>query len=197
MKYGYFDSGLRICAIIAVMVFGSLLTASLVFKDNPGNSGLLSPAFNLNRVAGIPEQTDYHDWKAVIIHHSGTQGESSAAMRRRYRMLGFERIPFHFLIHPDGSADSTEAWKLQTPVSQILGEKYFNTVAIGICVIGDFSVKGSKPALDQMTALIQLTRYLMDTFEIKKVNVLPCSDVDDTLSPGEYFPWQRFLYSLR
>ncbi|MFC1479444.1 N-acetylmuramoyl-L-alanine amidase [Planctomycetota bacterium] len=197
MKYGAFDSRLRILSILSIVIFGSLLGFAIISRATSSEAGPSSFSFSPEEISRLPSGTEPRDWKVIVIHHSETEDEPITAMSRRYIEMGFKSIPFHFIVHADGSIESTTAWKLQKPVSQTMDEKYFNTVSIGICVMGNFSDPGSQPSSTQMSGVILLTRHIMKTFRIKKAYVLPCRDIDDTLSPGENFPWRTFLYSIR
>jgi len=196
MTYGAFDRGLRAVSIACIGVFGVLLLATVLGGDGEGKEKVSFGTGEMEEICRVSPGVALYPWKAVIIHHSGTEDMDIDRLRRRYREQGFGLVPFHFLVHEDGSVESTAAWRLQKTVRQTLDE-YFNTISIGVCVMGDFSRPGAVPPPAQMKAAVLLVRHLMDTYGIKKVNVLPCREVDDTTSPGKNFPWKKFLYSLR
>lgn len=196
MKYGLFDAGLRICSVISILIFSLLLILLVVSRSRSPGFTPAPPVLNPAIITKLPPGTEPGNWKVIIIHHSETPDESLSRTAARYTAMGFKGIPFHFIVHSNGSVEATSAWKLQVPVPQTMDRDYFNAVSIGICVMGDFSRSGSRPSSGQISGLIRLTRNLMDTFRIKKVRVLQCSEIDDTLSPGTNFPWRRFLRSL-
>ena len=74
--------------------------------------------------------------------------------------------------------------------------KGFNTY-LGIVLIGDFSSKSNptgdkalaKPTVEQMHALVSLTRQLRDRYNIPITRVVRHSDIAYTLCPGNRFPY--------
>jgi N-acetyl-anhydromuramyl-L-alanine amidase AmpD len=196
MKYGAFDTFLRTASIVCIIIFGILAAVEGFSRLTSPDAVVKNLYQDIGSIAGIPQETEGYEWRAIVVHHSGVEEDTLHDLKKRYSEMGFDSVPFHFIIIPDGTVVPTPAWKSQKPVQQTMDE-YFNKISIGICVIGNFSLGQSQPTQYQMISLKELIKYLMSEMGIKKINVLPDRDIDDTQSPGKNFPWKKLLYALK
>jgi N-acetyl-anhydromuramyl-L-alanine amidase AmpD len=197
MKYGAFDTFLRTAAIICIILFGILSVIEGISRITSSGEPLPGPKQNIKITASVPAGIVPYEWKAIIIHHSTTEDETLASMKKRFSEMGFTDIPYHFVIQPNGTIAPLSAWKDQENIQQTMDE-YFNRISIGICVVGNFNLLDSEPTSLQMSSLTRLIKHLMTEYGIKGVNVHKCGDVDEIKSsPGRNFPWRKLLYSIK
>ncbi len=159
--------------------------------------------------------------QGIVIHHSSVmptviplgphaRGRTPAdpeAWDEFHRIRGFSvfywghfyHLGYHYMIFPDGTVK-------QGRPEHCVGAhaKGFNTY-LGIVLIGDFSSKSNptgdkglaKPTLEQMHALVLLTRQLRDRYNIPISRVVRHSDVAHTLCPGNRFPYEELLKQIQ
>jgi N-acetylmuramoyl-L-alanine amidase len=149
----------------------------------------------------------------IIIHHSAipprADGQPIDAemideihAKRGFRAFywgHFYHIGYHYVILPNGTIQHGRP-------EYCKGEHAagYNSY-IGICLVGNFSSKDNPngerglmvPTEAQMKALIDLCRRLRARYQIPEERILRNSDVNaGTESPGDRFPFQKFLKTL-
>ncbi len=141
-------------------------------------------------------------WKYIIVHHSGTQEGSSLQFHRHHQEKGWDSIGYHFVIDngksgkPDGFIEITPRWLKQQHGAHCKASD-MNSVAIGICLVGDFNQENVSPA--QMGSLVYLVNDLKRYYRIPKNNILGHRHVPESRTdcPGLRFPWDQFKRQLR
>jgi len=122
-------------------------------------------------------------WRMIVVHSSagGAPG------------LGEQ---CHFIVAADGSIQPTDLWRRQMPGNHVhVPGRDFNSMSIGICLVGDFSSQA--PPKQQLAALADLTRSLQRTLQISADRVYLHSDLDVAgASPGAAFPARAFDHNL-
>jgi len=137
---------------------------------------------------------DLRDWEYIVVHHSGTSGGSAKVFDYYHSQeRGMENgLAYHFVIgngtdSGDGQIEVGRRWLKQLQGGHLASES-LNEIAIGICLVGDFSRSRLGPR--QTAALIELVKYLrqmMPSRELKfrlhrEINTRP------TECPGRLFP---------
>ena len=137
---------------------------------------------------------DLRDWEYIVVHHSGTSGGSAKVFDYYHSQeRGMENgLAYHFVIgngtdSGDGQIEVGRRWLKQLQGGHLASES-LNEIAIGICLVGDFSRSRLGPR--QTAALIELVKYLrqmMPNRELKfrlhrEINTRP------TECPGRLFP---------
>ncbi|MDD5134512.1 MAG: peptidoglycan recognition family protein [Phycisphaerae bacterium] len=125
----------------------------------------------------IPSSSNEKRWKAVVIHHSGTDtGNVSSIDDYHRKNNGWDGIGYDFVIGNgsgcgNGQIDPTFRW-----IGQKVGahcktdnSNWANKDAIGICLIGNFDY--SRPSGSQMTSLMKLIRFLSDRYNIPATRI--------------------------
>ncbi len=141
-------------------------------------------------------------WKYIVIHHSATPNGSAQGMENYHR---FKRrmengLAYHFVIGngkgmPDGQIAIGQRWRNQLNGGHLASEK-LNTMAIGICLVGNFNQTQPTPA--QMRSLTALTTYLMQRTRVGATGVRMHRQINTkpTECPGERFPMKTLLKNL-
>ena len=152
-------------------------------------------------VAIVCERVDapLRQWRAIVLHHSGTLGGSAAAFDKTHRLIrGWNSLGYHFVIGNgrgagDGEIEVGPRWRAQQEGAHARG---LNSSAIGICLVGNFMKH--PPTARQMASLKSLTIYLQERFSIPAKHVYLHSEVSgaSTLCPGKRFPTKVFRSSL-
>ncbi len=104
-------------------------------------------------------------------------------------------IGYHYLILPDGTI------QMGRPEGCVGAHaRHFNDW-LGICTVGDFSGhRGWTPSVPtdrQIATIVSLCERLMSKYHISPENVRRHCDVNDTVCPGDRFPYMRILTQLR
>jgi N-acetylmuramoyl-L-alanine amidase len=154
--------------------------------DTSGSYGMIPPAGNEK------------SWKAIVIHHSGTDTGNIATIDDYHRRNnGWDGIGYDFVIgngsgENNGQTDSTFRWVEQRVGAHCKTDdtNWANENAIGICLIGNFD--SSRPTGSQMASLMKLVRFLSKRYDIpaSKIyghNTTPGHSTT-TSCPGRYFP---------
>jgi N-acetyl-anhydromuramyl-L-alanine amidase AmpD len=73
-----------------------------------------------------------------------------------------------------------------------------NLKGIGVCLVGNFSLKGECVSAAQMDSLVYLVNLLRNYYNIPSKNILGHSQVSGarTECPGKCFPWADFWKNL-
>lgn len=137
-------------------------------------------------------------WKAIVIHHSGTDTGNVASIDEYHRKNnGWDGIGYDFVIgngsgSGNGSVESTFRWTGQKTGAHCKTDasNWANEDAIGICLIGNFD--NSRPTSAQMNSLMKLVRFLSERYNIPASriyghNTTP-GHITTTSCPGRYFP---------
>ena len=134
------------------------------------------------------------DWEYIVVHHSGTSGGSAKIFDYFHRHTrGMENgMAYHFVIgngsdSGDGQIEVGSRW-LQQKQGGHLASESLNEIAIGICLVGDFSTHrlGSRQTAS-LIELVQVLRKLQPNSKLKfrlhrEINTKP------TECPGKLFP---------
>lgn len=191
------DNTLKTGSIIVIAFFG-IWNLILFFRGSSDHSSeslrVQRTHQNLDETCKLDNNVSPVNWKWILIHHSGVSETAIERLRFLYVKGGFEEIPFHFLIKPDGMIYTVPTWRKQQWCAQT-SVLEMNRTSIGICVLGDFSE--NEPTAHQMASLLELIRHLKSVCNIKNRYIERSSVIDKTQSPGEKFPWRRFLSSLK
>jgi len=133
------------------------------------------------------------DWEYIVVHHSGTSGGNARIFDAYHKQRGMENgMAYHFVIgngsdSGDGQIEVGQRWLKQIQGGHLASES-LNEIAIGICLVGDFS--NHRPDPRQTAALIELVQYLRKLqpdsrlkFRLhREINTKP------TECPGKLFP---------
>ena len=150
------------------------------------NASNYSPNFTTNK--RIKKNIKY-----LVFHYTGMSSESKAIKRLNNVS---SKVSCHYFIKRNGQIilmvpDLYIAW--HAGISNWNKDKFLNKNSIGI----EISNKGhqfgyQKYSKAQILSLINLSKYLIKKYNIKKSNVLGHSDIafDRKKDPGEKFPWK-------
>lgn len=137
-------------------------------------------------------------WKAIVIHHSGTDTGSVASIDDYHRRNnGWDGIGYDFLIgngsgSSNGKVDSTFRWTGQKTGAHCKtgASNWANEDAIGICLVGNFDQ--SRPSSSQMASLMKLVRFLSERYNIPASRIYGHNTTPGhsttTSCPGRNFP---------
>jgi len=117
----------------------------------------------------------------ITIHHSATSTRQTAQDFARYHVdkKGWPGIGYHFVINRDGSILKTNSIDTNS-----YHNGYNNTVAIGICLVGDFTM--IIPSGDQIKSCIFLCKKLKKDYKSIKYLVGHKEYGGGTLCPGRF-----------
>jgi len=136
------------------------------------------------------------EWEYIVVHHSGTPGGNAKIFDYYHRQTrGMENgLAYHFVIgngsdSGDGQIEVGPRWSMQKQGGHLASES-LNEIAIGICLVGDFSTHrlGSR----QTAALIELVQYLRKMMPDAKLKFRLHREINTkpTECPGKLFPSQ-------
>lgn len=136
-----------------------------------------------------------HDWRYVVVHHSGTKSGGLESFQHGHRARGWNGAGYHFVIAngrgaPDGLIEVSERWMAQEPGAHA-GNDHYNRYGIGICLVGDF--RGDQPTRKQRHALTRLTAALCQRYGIPAKHIIGHNAIRPgyTECPGSDFPLQE------
>ncbi|MEZ5405341.1 MAG: LysM peptidoglycan-binding domain-containing protein [Verrucomicrobiia bacterium] len=133
-------------------------------------------------------------WKYIVVHHSGTrQGNAQIFDTYHRKVKRMENgLAYHFVIGNgsstrDGEIEVGNRWTKQLQGGHLYSE-YLNTIAIGICFVGDFN--RDKPTAKQIAACIELIDYLKKICGNSKIKFCLHREINPrpTDCPGDRFP---------
>ncbi|MBX7158097.1 MAG: LysM peptidoglycan-binding domain-containing protein [Verrucomicrobiae bacterium] len=133
-------------------------------------------------------------WKYIVVHHSGTrQGNAQIFDTYHRKVKRMENgLAYHFVIGNgsstrDGEIEVGNRWMKQLQGGHLYSE-YLNTIAIGICFVGDFN--RDKPTAKQIAACIELIDYLKKICGNSKIKFCLHREINPrpTDCPGDRFP---------
>jgi hypothetical protein len=132
-------------------------------------------------------------WQEILIHHSAGSDTDHLDTDdiRRFHVggRGWRDIGYHFVVE---RIEGTYAAIMGRPLN-MAGEHSpgHNTVAIGVCLVGNFS--DAPPPPEQLKCAADLVSGLAVAFRIPVGRVLRHNAVRATECPGDLFPWDAFL----
>ncbi|MCW5853842.1 MAG: N-acetylmuramoyl-L-alanine amidase, partial [Anaerolineae bacterium] len=141
---------LVLASLVGAMTFG----AGLLLLLEPGP---VIPTTNISlNTVDVPRSAEQvlfetdaqlNNWSAIVIHASGAPEGSAAAIDNVHRKLGLGGLGYHFVIHngyggSDGRIVMSDRWHSQTAGAYCAGPDadWFNSHAVGICLVGDFDL---------------------------------------------------------
>ncbi len=141
-------------------------------------------------------------WKYIVIHHSGLDTGTVAAMDRYHREVRHMEngIAYHFVIGnghgiADGAISVCPRWSRQLDGGHLASDAQ-NHVALGICLVGNFDKHRPTPA--QMRSLSGLVRVLMARCRLTPAAVRTHRQINivHTECSGANFPLAALLKAL-
>jgi len=141
-------------------------------------------------------QGHLREWEYIVVHHSGTPGGNAKIFDYYHRQTrGMENgLAYHFVIgngsdSGDGQIEVGPRWIMQKQGGHLASES-LNEIAIGICLVGDFSSHRLGPR--QTAALIELVQYLRKMMPEAKLKFRLHREINTkpTECPGKLFPSQ-------
>jgi LysM repeat protein len=136
------------------------------------------------------------DWEYIVVHHSGTSGGNAKIFDYYHaEERGMENgMAYHFVIgngtdSGDGQIEVGNRWRRQIQGGHLASET-LNEIAIGICLVGDFSRSRLGPR--QTASLIELVQYLRKMMPDQRLKFRTHREINTrpTECPGRLFPTQ-------
>lgn len=166
-----------------------LSLSPLVAIGGPATSSI----FQINR------PLDEGRWKAIVIHHSGSNVDTPQTIARSHEAMGLRGLGHHFVIGngermDDGLVHVGFRWLDQLPGAHVAGERgrWYNEHAISICLVGDGNRRTFTAAqVQQLSTLVEALRARLG---IPAENVRLHSELAPVDDPGRLFP--AGLYGL-
>ena len=126
-----------------------------------GNLSVLDLRGTLPSTGEYPRR-DVEDLKGIVIHHSGSNINHTPQEIAEYHVYHregrkFPGIAYHFVVEHDGKISYTQDWSAASWHAKMANQNY-----IGICLIGDFSIR--HPSQDQLSATRDLVSNLQLAF---------------------------------
>lgn len=134
----------------------------------------------------------------IVIHNSATQDSGTVSWNaiRKYHMTvkGFESIGYHAGAELVGDRYEVLMGRpLRRRGAHAIGA---NHDSIGLCLIGDFSVK--PPPREQLIVAAEFCADMCAVFDISTASIHGHSDVSEGRTcPGAAFPWEGFIALVR
>jgi len=141
-------------------------------------------------------------WRYIIVHHSASPTGSAAMFDREHREhrgwneLGYDFVVGNGSLTGDGQVEVGPRWTKQITGAHtgVHDHPEFNEFGVGICLVGNFDL--GRPTEAQIQNLANLTRWLMQRYQIPKSRVLGHGMLKPTDCPGKLFPWDDFYRRL-
>ena len=132
-------------------------------------------------------------WEYIVVHHSGTGGGNARIFDAYHKERGMENgMAYHFVIgngsdSGDGQIEVGSRWTRQIQGGHVASDS-LNEIAIGICLVGDFSHHQPDPR--QKAALIELVRFLRQLQSSPRLKFRLHREINTkpTECPGKLFP---------
>ena len=178
--------------------------AAMVEKHPPPKGEVLPDVSAIGALVWPDHLAPNRPWRHIVIHHSATASATIEAIERSHVGLGYEGVGYHFVINngrapgtADGEITPTRRWIEQRAGAhaKVSHHPEFNAAGIGICLVGDFELKG--PTATQMASLEMLVRVLRDRYGIGLDRIVGHGELKNTKCPGRLFPMETFLMALR
>jgi len=141
-------------------------------------------------------------WQYIVIHHSGVDTGTVKAMDQYHREVRHMEngLAYHFVIGNgsgmrDGEIAVGRRWTKQLDGGHLASEAQ-NTIAIGICLVGNFDLHPPTPS--EMNSLRALAQALMVRCNLtpRAVKTHQQINIVHTRCPGAKFPVSSFFQSL-
>jgi len=141
-------------------------------------------------------QDRLREWEYIVVHHSGTSGGNAKIFDYYHaEERGMENgMAYHFVIgngtdSGDGQIEVGNRWRRQIQGGHLASET-LNEIAIGICLVGDFSRSRLGPR--QAASLIELVQYLRKMMPEQRLKFRTHREINTrpTECPGRLFPTQ-------
>ncbi|MHC4498209.1 MAG: peptidoglycan recognition protein family protein, partial [Planctomycetota bacterium] len=151
----------------------------------------------------VPPSRLERGWKAIVVHHSGTETGNAAIFDKSHRKRYWAGIGYDFVIgngsnSGDGQVEVTFRWRQQkTGAHCKTPNNWANEKGVGICLVGNFDDRA--PTSRQMKSLVKLVRFLQKRYQIPKSRIYshkntPGARVTDC--PGRHFSMARLKSML-
>lgn len=136
---------------------------------------------------------DMREWEYIVVHHSGTSGGNASIFDAYHKERGMENgMAYHFVIgngsdSGNGQIEVGNRWRRQIQGGHLASDS-LNEIAIGICLVGDFTHHQPSPRqIDALTELVLHLRKISPSPRLKfrlhrEINTKP------TECPGKLFP---------
>ncbi len=173
------------------------LTAAPLAKPTAPALTLPTPP-KISFVAPVRKQIDsprgrLRRWEYIVVHHSGTGGGNARIFDAYHKERGMENgMAYHFVIgngsdSGDGQIEVGSRWTRQIQGGHVASDS-LNEIAIGICLVGDFSHHQPDPR--QKAALIELVRFLRQLQSSPRLKFRLHREINTkpTECPGKLFP---------
>lgn len=132
----------------------------------------------------------------IILHHSAcadTDANNTAGIRAYHESLGWDGIGYHATCEQiNGSHEILMGRDWNKNGAHTIGQ---NAVALGLCVVGNFSI--TNPPQAQLTRAAQFVAFWMNLYNIPIDKVHKHSEFNNTECPGTKFPWDSFIGLVR
>ncbi len=136
---------------------------------------------------------DLRPWEYIVVHHSGTSGGNAAIFDAYHKERGMENgMAYHFVIgngsdSGNGQIEVGNRWRRQIQGGHLASES-LNEIAIGICLVGDFT--HHQPSPRQMEALQELVQHLRKISPSPRLKFRLHREINTkpTECPGKLFP---------
>jgi hypothetical protein len=168
-------------ALFVSMTVGALIL--MMMESDPPRPDRLALANLQSRVIGQSDAIT-RPWRRIVVHAS-PGGPDTLPRRCHFIVDAFSPEQTQWV-------RATGLWRRQQPGRHVfLPGGDFNTEAIGICVMGEFSVQ--PPSQAQFDALMTLVRELQKRCEIPADSVYLYDELfPESRLPGEKFPTDEF-----
>jgi len=183
--------------LLRTRVPSSTLEKSAQKKEEPP-APVKSPASELIFIPPVKTLIDsakpkLREWEYIVVHHSGTSGGNARIFDAYHKQRGMENgMAYHFVIgngsdSGDGQIEVGQRWLKQIQGGHLASES-LNEIAIGICLVGDFS--NHRPDPRQTAALIELVQYLRKLQPASRLKFRLHREINTkpTECPGKLFP---------
>ena len=164
----------------------------------PPSTPLPSPQPQLTFLSPVRAQIDsardhMREWEYIVVHHSGTSGGNATIFDAYHKERGMENgMAYHFVIgngsdSGNGQIEVGNRWRRQIQGGHLASDS-LNEIAIGICLVGDFTHHQPSPRqIDALTELVHHLREISPSPRLKfrlhrEINTKP------TECPGKLFP---------
>lgn len=130
-------------------------------------------------------------WKRILIHHSAGHdrpGLDLPSIRAQHRAQGWRDVGYHFVVEEvDGATVALMGRPLSWEGSHCPGQ---NKIAVGVCLVGDFTKAPPSPAL--LGEAARLVSGLCAALRIPVSEIHPHREFKATACPGDSFPFEQF-----
>ncbi len=186
--------------VLGALVMGMTLTSGLLLLLEPGPVAPFS-GVTLQSVDRAVEPTERlfnttqpKQWLSIVIHDSGSLKGSSESLNALHEQAGLGGLGYHFVVNngsdqADGLIEVGFRWQRQFNGNYVQGDgaEWFNSNAIGICLVGDADRRSFTEA--QLRELVWLVQQLQAKFNV------PSDAVFVEVGSGQQGPSKLFPYA--